>query len=126
MNAKELMNPARFFMEIGQDALKAFNGSAGLELPLERLANGRLTEACKNNLTFELQKFIDRKNWQPRARVFCAIGARGVALRRLRLPGGLLGGAAPPAPTSDRKRIPRAPGSTRLGLATATGNADRT
>jgi hypothetical protein len=82
----ELMNPAHFFMEIGQDSLKAFNGTAGLELPLERQADGKLTETCKNKLTLALQKFIDRKSWQPRARVFCAIGARGVSLRRLSLP----------------------------------------
>jgi hypothetical protein len=86
MNAKELMNPAHLFVEIGQDTLRAFNGTTGMELPVERLADGRLTEACKSNLALQLQRFIDRKSWQPRARVFCAIGARGVSLRRLSLP----------------------------------------
>lgn len=86
MNALELMNPAHFFMEIGQESLKVFNGNAGLELPLERQADGRLTDACKNELTLQLQGFINRKSWQPRARVFCAISARGVSLRRLSLP----------------------------------------
>src|SRR5271165_4510424 len=86
MNVMELMNPAHFFMEISQDSIQAFNGTAGLELSLERQADGRLTEACKNELTPQLQRFINRKSWQPRARVFCAIGARGVSLRRLSLP----------------------------------------
>jgi hypothetical protein len=86
MNAKQLMNPAHLFVEIGQDTLRAFNGTTGIELPVERLADGRLSEACKSNLALQLQRFIDRKSWQPRVRVFCAIGARGVSLRRISLP----------------------------------------
>jgi hypothetical protein len=86
MNARQIINPAQLFMEIGQDELRAFNGSEALEVPLERLADGHLTEAAKTNITSQLQRFIDHKNWQPRARVFCAVGARGVSLRRLKLP----------------------------------------
>ena len=88
MNAREIMNPAQFFLEISQDSLKAYNGTAGFEFPLERLGEGRLTEACKSDLTVQLQRFINRKSWQPRARAYCAIGARGVSLRRLILPAG--------------------------------------
>jgi hypothetical protein len=86
MKTSELMNPAHVFLEIGQDWLKAFNGTAGLDLPLERSADGRLTETCKANLVRQLQAFIQHKSWQPRARVFCALGSRGVSLRRLSLP----------------------------------------
>lgn len=88
MNARELMNPAQLFLEISQDSLKANSGTAGFEFPLERLGEGRLTEACKSDLTVQLQRFINRKSWQPRARAYCAIGARGVSLRRLILPAG--------------------------------------
>jgi hypothetical protein len=86
MKPIEFMNPTHFFAEISQDRLKADNGTAGLELPLDRMPDGRLTDACRNNLTLQLQRFIDRKSWKPRPRIFCAIGARGVSLRRLSLP----------------------------------------
>src|SRR6516162_3500029 len=86
MKAPQLVTPAHFLMEIGQDSLSIFNGSTGCELPLERLADARLTDVCKGNLTHQLQRFIDRKSWQPRPRVFCAVGARGVSFRRLNLP----------------------------------------
>src|SRR5437867_3084576 len=74
------------YLEIGQSSLKALSGEEGLELPLERQPNGRLTSASKENLSLRLQDFLRQKNWQPRSRVYCAIGARGVSLRRLTLP----------------------------------------
>jgi hypothetical protein len=86
MKATQLMSPAHFFMEINEESIRIFNGAAGLELPLERLADGLLTDSCKSNLTLQLRRFIDRKSWQPQARVYCGIGARGVSLRRLSLP----------------------------------------
>src|SRR5437016_5440718 len=82
MKTLQFVNPARCFLDIGQDSLQAFNGTAGVELPLERLPDGKLTDKCKQSLVTELQKFIARKPWQPRARVFCAIPARGVSLGR--------------------------------------------
>ena len=86
MNAMEFVNPAHYFLDIEQDSLRAFDGLRALELPLERQPDGKLTEACKENLIAELQKLIVRKPWQPRPRAFCAITARGVSLRRLVLP----------------------------------------
>src|SRR5579859_2740908 len=86
MKAFELMTPAQLFVEIGQDSIKVFNGTAGLELPVQRSADGSLTEACKSNLLASLQAFIHHNSWQPRPRAFCAIGSRGVSLRRLSLP----------------------------------------
>src|SRR5207302_10585372 len=83
---KELMNSPCVYLEIGQSSLKALNGEDGLELPLERLPSGRLTPACKARLKLRLQDFLRQKSWQGRGRVFCAIGARGVSLRRLSLP----------------------------------------
>jgi Tfp pilus assembly PilM family ATPase len=81
-----LMNSACAYLEIGQSSLKALKGGAGLELPLERLPNGRLSEACKNKLALGLQSFLKQELWQPRLRAVCAVGARGVSLRRLTLP----------------------------------------
>jgi hypothetical protein len=74
------------YIEIGHGSLKVLNGNEGLELPLERLSSGRLTDSCKEKLSAGLQRFLKRKSWQPRTRAFCAINARGVSLRRLTLP----------------------------------------
>jgi hypothetical protein len=80
------MNLAPVYIEITQASLKALRENDGIELPLERGTIGRLTAGCKGKLIPGLQKFLDRKSWQPRARAFCAIGATGVSLRRLTLP----------------------------------------
>ena len=81
-----LMNSMPVYIEICQTSLRALKENAGLELPLERAATGRLTAGCKENLVTALQKFLDRKPWQPRTTAFCAIGANGVSLRHLSLP----------------------------------------
>jgi hypothetical protein len=80
------MQSAPVYIEIRQTALLAFRENVGVELPLERGANRRLTEGCKQKLIPALQKFLDRKTWQSRAKAFCAINANGVSVRRLTLP----------------------------------------
>jgi hypothetical protein len=82
------LNPPPLYVEIGQSSLKALREDMSVELPLERLPNGRLTVPCKERLTVALKKFLQAKSWQPRASALCAIGARGVSLRRLSLPAG--------------------------------------
>jgi len=74
------------YIEIGQSSLKALDGDRGLELPLEPLENGRLTNACRERLTLSLQGFLKHASWHPRRRALCAISARGVSLRTLTLP----------------------------------------
>ena len=74
------------FIEISQNSLKALNGKAGLEVPLERLENGRLTDRSRERLTQALTGFVKRKKWRHRVRGYCAISARGVSLRRMTLP----------------------------------------
>jgi hypothetical protein len=83
---KGLMSSPSVYLEIGPSSLKALGETGGLELSLERLPNGRLTEACKQKLAADLQNFLSRKSWQPRTRAFCAIGASGVSFRRLTVP----------------------------------------
>ncbi|MEY4385853.1 MAG: Type pilus assembly protein PilM [Verrucomicrobiota bacterium] len=80
------MNASPVYIEIGQTSLKVLRGDAGLDMPLERAATGRLTLACREKLVASLQQFLDRKPWQPQPTAFCAIGANGVSLRRLSLP----------------------------------------
>ncbi len=86
MTRLDFMNSSRLYLEIGQSSLKALHGNEGLELTIERLPNGRLTEPCKERLAFGLRDFLQKKNWQSRSGAFCAVGARGVSLRRMNLP----------------------------------------
>ena len=82
------LNPPQLYVEIGQDLLKALRENDGLELPLERQPDGRLTAACKEKIVAGLKIFLKAKSWQTRATAVCAIGSRGVSLRRLALPAG--------------------------------------
>ena len=86
MKETSFMNSSPVYIEISTGTLRALRENDGLELPLDREANGRLTQDCKDKLVPSLQKFLDRKTWQPRVKAFCAIGAKGVSLRRLALP----------------------------------------
>jgi type IV pilus assembly protein PilM len=83
--AFHFMNSASLYIEIGQSSLKALLGEDGLELSLDRLESGRLTGPCRERLAAALQGFL-RKSRTQRPRAFCAIGARGVSMRRLTLP----------------------------------------
>ena len=82
------LNPPPVFVEIGQGSLKAVRENDGVELPLDRQPDGRLTPPCREKIIIALKNFLKAKSWQPRARAFSAIGSRGVSLRRLSLPAG--------------------------------------
>ena len=86
MNGLDFMKSPWLYVEIEQRSLKVLNGEGGLDFPLERQENGRLTRLCREQLTRSLCGALKRKRWQPRMRALCAIGARGVSLRRLTLP----------------------------------------
>src|SRR3974377_1567178 len=86
MKRLELFNPLPAYAEFGASVLTVLTGEEWLDLPLERSANGRLSTACKAQLIDRLEPFFKRSPWQPKPRVICALGARGVSLRRLSLP----------------------------------------
>ena len=88
MKKISFLNPPPLYVEIGQGWLKAIHENDGVELPLERQPDGQLTVPCKEKIIAALKFFLKAKSWQPRARAFCAIGSRGVSLRRLSLPAG--------------------------------------
>src|SRR5690606_5540571 len=41
---------------------------------------------CARTLQAEARNFLRRKDWQPRPKAWCAIGGRGVVLRRVTVP----------------------------------------
>lgn len=96
MMDSRFMDRPSLYLEINQDSLQVSRGNEGWELPLERLPNGRITQACKEQAVLRMQAFLKKNLWQPRARAFCGIGAKGVVLRRLTLP---------PATKEDRERL---------------------
>ena len=86
MKTLDLLNPPNVYIEIGQSSLKALDGDDGLELSLERDQHGRLRGVCVDNLISSLRVFLKRHSWRGRVRAYCAIGARGVSLRKLSVP----------------------------------------
>src|SRR5271155_6170640 len=86
MREPAFFNPPPVFIEIRPDVLKVLRGDRGIELPLERAADGKLTGKCREKLAVELQTFLGRKSWQPRVRAVCGISAHGVSLRRITVP----------------------------------------
>lgn len=73
-------------MEIGDAVWSVVAGVRTLELPLERQASGRLTETCRNETTTRLKEFLAAAGAGSNPSALCAISARGVSLRRLKLP----------------------------------------
>ena len=86
MTRLDFKNPPCLYLEIGQSSLKALLGNGGLELTIDRQANGRLTGPCKERLALGLREFLERKHWSSDMPAFCAVKARGVSLRRITLP----------------------------------------
>lgn len=80
------MTSRNVYIEISQDSLKALAGDDGLELPIERLENRRLHPACGDRIAAGLREFLKKHGARPGQRGFCAIGARGVLMRRMTLP----------------------------------------
>jgi len=96
-------------------------------LSLERLENGRLTPLCAERLTLSLRVFLKRHRWRPRLRAFCAVGARGVSLRRLTLPAASKEEVQRLLPLQIEREFPLSPdelawGSRPLGPERASGN----
>lgn len=83
---KELFNSPPVFIEINPSSLRVLRENGGLELPLQRAADGKLTAECRKKTVSALQNFLGRNNWQPRVRAVCGISAHGVSLRKITLP----------------------------------------
>jgi Tfp pilus assembly PilM family ATPase len=72
-------------IDIGYTSLKALAGGRGIEIPLARVAGGRLDPSCREGVVKGLREFLGTSGRQARS-VPCAIPARGVSIRRLSLP----------------------------------------
>jgi hypothetical protein len=83
---KRLEASAGLFIDIGQSSFVAASGGDAFAFPIERGENGRLTDLCRERLTLSLRGFLSQKGRPAGRSAFCAIGARGVSMRRLSLP----------------------------------------
>jgi len=83
---REWLNSPPVFIELGRHTLRAWREGAGLELPLERGADGKITAAARDLAVARLQMLLGRKRWQPAVRAVCGLGASGVSLRRMTVP----------------------------------------
>jgi hypothetical protein len=79
-------NATDLFIDIGQSSIQAVHGADAFAFPIERGENGRLTDLCRERLALSLRGFLSQKGRSPGRSAFCAIGARGVSMRRLSLP----------------------------------------
>lgn len=82
----DLLNPPPIAAEITLAVLRVFRDGAGVELPLQRGADGKLTAACRKDVVAGLRQFAGRQEWQPYVRALCGLGAHGVSLRKINLP----------------------------------------
>jgi hypothetical protein len=82
----EFFNPPPVFIEITPALLRALRENDGIELPLERSVDGKLTSVCRNKTVVALQHFVGRKSWHLNRTALCGISAHGVTLRKIALP----------------------------------------
>ena len=80
------MNTAPLLLDIGQTTVHAVLGGDTFTFPIERAENGRLTDLSRERLAMNLRLFLNKKDGASGRTAFCAIGARGVSMRRLKLP----------------------------------------
>lgn len=74
------------FVEITGRSLAVLREGRTRQLPLERDAGGALVPVCSTRVRAELAEIFGRAGWGARRPVWCAIGGRGVLLRRFQLP----------------------------------------
>lgn len=74
------------FIEMSAARLWALSGSQGAETELERGPDGRLTPASRLKALAALRELIQKTSRLSRPKALCAIGARGVSLRRAIFP----------------------------------------
>lgn len=74
------------FVEFRAASFHARTGSAGVDLPVEREADGRLTPASSERITVALKELLAGKALFSRVKLCCALGSRGLILRPISLP----------------------------------------
>lgn len=72
------------YFDLGYSSLKVLQGDKGLEVPIERRGDGRLTDESRRRVRERLRGFLEPTSGKREAA--CAVSALGVSLRRFDLP----------------------------------------
>lgn len=80
------MSALTLAIHIAPDRLQLAHGGSLVDIPLERQESGALTEATRQRIVAALREHSQTNGSLFPRRVLCAIGARGLSLRRLTLP----------------------------------------
>ncbi|MEN9677501.1 MAG: hypothetical protein RIS76_3397 [Verrucomicrobiota bacterium] len=86
MTAPRWLETTGVTAEIRTGSFHARSGDRGVDLPVERNAEGRLTAESGARIVAAIRTLVSGKSWASRLRIVCAIGARGLILRPLPLP----------------------------------------
>ncbi len=82
MSISRVRSDRACFLDIGQSTIKVLFEDRGLELRVDRSADGRLTPASRDKVREELRAFLGGRV----RTALCALPARGVSLRHFTLP----------------------------------------
>lgn len=77
---------APIFIEFSDRSIHLLHDGGGLDVPLERDANGRITDASRAVAVNTLRGFLSAEGAAGERNAFCAVSARGVSIRRLSIP----------------------------------------
>ena len=86
MTAPRWLETTGVTAEIRTGSFHARSGDRGVDLSVERDAEGRLTAESGSNVVAAIRTLVSGKSWASRLRIVCAIGSRGLILRPLPLP----------------------------------------
>ena len=78
------------YLEFKESSVHVLDGEHGAEFPLERKADGRLTDAAAELLRNGLRGFLSQHGGAGPRQAICAIPARGVTVRAISLPPGAI------------------------------------
>ena len=85
MNDTKAAPGSDILVDLGQTSLKVLEGERGLEVPLNRTPQGRLTEEARSAVHKTLTPFLRTSSRRGRP-ALCALPAGGVSVRRFTLP----------------------------------------
>lgn len=74
------------WIDFQESNMRARAGETLAEVALEREENGRLTAGCRERVVEQLRGLLGGLAGNARPRAVCAVGGRGVSLRRVKLP----------------------------------------
>ena len=74
------------WIDFQEGSMRARAGQAVVGVELERQENGQLTARSRERVVEQLRSLLGGSAGKVRPRAFCAVGARGVSLRRVKLP----------------------------------------